>query len=106
MNKNDVWDDEINPDGISKPLHGLFEEVWDRGYCCDTVDGTWYEVYVTENLKDIYQKINLDDPDDFDRFGRFHDLNLSCFEEFGQITFFVPNDEDEFTLDYLTEIFA
>ena len=46
MRKNDVWDEEINPDFISDPLENLNSIVWDRGYFKETDDGVWYEVYV------------------------------------------------------------
>jgi hypothetical protein len=52
MKKNDVWNEEINPDFISDPLdrltHNLSPDVWDRGYYKETDDGIWYEVYVND----------------------------------------------------------
>ena len=41
MKKEDVWNPEINPDGISEEVHTLNELVFDRGYCCETDEGTW-----------------------------------------------------------------
>ena len=38
MKKFDVLDEELNPDGIAKPLQGLAPDVWDRGYCANTDD--------------------------------------------------------------------
>ena len=46
MKKEDVWNPEINPDGISEPIENLSTDVWDRGYYLETDEGIWYEVYV------------------------------------------------------------
>ena len=54
MKKNDVFDTDINPDGISDEISDLDEDIFDRGYCFETVDGTWYEVFVSENIKIIF----------------------------------------------------
>ncbi len=105
MKKNEAFDDEINPDGISKPISGMDEDVWDRGYCCHTDDGTWYEVYLSEDMKEAYGEFDMSDPDNKERFGGFHDFDVSMFEDYGQITFFVPNGEEEFTFEALEEIF-
>ena len=59
MRKNDVWDEEINPDFISDPLENLNSIVWDRGYFKETDDGIWYEVYVNEKIKQKIPKIDL-----------------------------------------------
>ena len=53
MKKNDVWNEKINPDGISDQLENLEPEVWDRGYYKETDDGIWYEVYVNDEIKKI-----------------------------------------------------
>ena len=37
-------------------------------------------------------------------FGNFHDMMLDHYESDNQITFFVPNDEEQYTLDELTDI--
>jgi hypothetical protein len=105
MKKHEVFDDEINPDGISKALSGLDEDVWDRGYCCDTDDGTWFEVYLTDELREAYGSFDMSDEDMRERFGGFHDFDASMFEDYGQITFFVPKGEEKFTFDALEEIF-
>ena len=34
----------------------------------------------------------------------FHQLELSMYEEYNQINFFVPNHESDFTADEMTEI--
>ena len=34
----------------------------------------------------------------------FHQLELSMYEEYNQINFFVPNSESTFTADEMTEI--
>ena len=54
MKKEDVWNPEINPDGISEEVHTLNELVFDRGYCCETDEGTWWEVFVTDKIKKEY----------------------------------------------------
>ena len=105
MKKNDVFDTDINPDGISNEISDLDEDIFDRGYCCETDDGTWYEVFVSENIKNIHENIDLDNPDYKRNFSGFHDLELEMYEDYGQITFFVPNDEQEYTLDKIVEIF-
>ena len=51
MKKEDVWNAEVNPDGISSEIDGLTDLVWSRGYYCETDDGIWYEVYVNDDLK-------------------------------------------------------
>ena len=105
MKKHEAFDEEVNPDGISKVLEGLDEDVWDRGYCCITDDGTWFEVYLTGGMKAAYGSFDMTNPDMRERFGGFHDFDVSMFDDYGQITFFVPNDETEHTFDSLEEIF-
>jgi len=58
MKKKDVWNEDINPDGISEPIESLLTDVWDRGYYLETDDGIWYEVYVNDQIKKVYKKIN------------------------------------------------
>ena len=103
MKKNDVWNQDINPDGISEEVFGLTDLVWDRGYGCVTDDGIWYEVYVTDNIKKVYP-IDLSNEEDKETFEGFHDLMLDHYESDNQITFFVPNEEEVYTLSELTEI--
>ena len=105
MKKNDALDQEKNPDGIATPLTGLDDEVWDRGYYCETDDGIWYEVYVNENIKEIWGDFELVDDEEKEMFDGFSDFNVSMFGDYGQITFFVAKGDDENTLDALTEIF-
>ena len=57
MKKQDVWNEEINPDFISDPLDNLNTDVWDRGYYKETDDGIWYEVYVNDQIKKAYPKM-------------------------------------------------
>ena len=64
MKKEDVYNDEINPDGISDNLDYINQDVWDRGYYCETEDGIWYEVYVNDTIKSSYPKIDLSNEDD------------------------------------------
>ena len=59
MKKEDRFNEEINPDGISNPLENLTEHVWDRGYYLETDDGYWYEVYVNDDIKKYYPTIDL-----------------------------------------------
>jgi hypothetical protein len=105
MKKNDVWNEKINPDGISDQLENLEPEVWDRGYYKETDDGIWYEVYVNDEIKKIYPKIDLKNKEDKETFGKFKDIMLASYESDNQITFFQPNDEETYTLHELTEIF-
>ena len=90
MKKQDVWNEEINPDFISDPLEYLNSDVWDRGYHKVTDDGIWYEVYVNDQIKET--------------FGKFSDIFFDHYESDNQITFFVANDEEQYTLDELTDI--
>ena len=103
MKKEDVWNAEINPDGISEEVFGLTDLVLDRGYGCVTDDGIWYEVYVTDNIKKVYP-IDLSNEEDKETFEGFHDLMLDHYESDNQITFFVPNEEEVYTLSEFTEI--
>jgi len=105
MKKLEALNQDINPDGISIPLDGLDDEVWDRGYYCETVDGTWYELYVVDSIKELWGDFSLNDPEEKEMFECFSDFNVSMFEEYGQITFFVPIGDEENGLDALTEIF-
>lgn len=102
--KGDVFDEVKNPDFISSPIKNLEPEVWDRGYYCETADGVWYEVYVSQTIKGYYPTIDLSIEEDFDSFGGFNDLFLGNYEQYGQITFFVPKNESVYTLDELTDI--
>ena len=104
MKKKDVWNEEVNPDGISEPLENLTPDVWDRGYYLETDDGIWYEIYVNEQIKKYYPKIDLEDEKQKETFGKFHDIMLDHYESDNQITFFVPNNETQYTLDELTDI--
>ena len=104
MKKEDVYNDVINPDGISSDLDNLSELVWAKGYYCETDDGIWYEVYVNDKIKTGFPKIDLSMEEDKEQFGGFHDIMLDHYESDGQITFFVPNGEEEYTLDELTDM--
>ena len=59
MKKQDVWNEEINPDFISDPLDYINTDVWDRGYYKETDDGIWYEVYVNDQIKKAYKKLAI-----------------------------------------------
>ena len=104
MKKEDVWNEEVNPDGISEPIENLSPDVWDRGYYLETDDGIWYEIYVNDQVKKKYPKIDLEDEEQKETFGKFHDIMLDHYKDDNQITFFVPNNETQYTLDELTDI--
>ena len=103
MKKQDVFNEEINPDFISDPLENLNSDVWDRGYYKETDDGIWYEVYVNDQIKKGTPKIDLNDEEDKEIYGKYSDIFLDHYESDNQITFFVPNDEELYTLDKLTD---
>ena len=105
MKKQDVWNEEINPDLISDSLDNLNADVWDRGYCKETDDGIWYEVYVNDQIKKAYPKIDIiNNEEDKETFGKFSDIFFDHYEDDNQITFFVANDEEQYTLNELTDI--
>mgnify|MGYP006126192557 CR=1 FL=1 len=47
------FDYDNYPDGISTSLDNLEPSVWDRGYYCETDKGVWYELYFSEEQKNI-----------------------------------------------------
>ena len=104
MKKNDVWNQEINPDGISNELKGLEPLVWFGGYFLKTDDGVWYEVYVNDTIKKETPNIDLSNTEDKETYENFHNINFDHYKDDKQITFFVPNDESKYTLDELTDI--
>ena len=55
-------------------------------------------------LKKYYPKIDLNDEEQKETFGKFSDIFFDHYESDNQITFFVPNDEKQYTLDELTDI--
>ena len=79
-------------------------DIWNRGYFLETDDGVWYEVYVNDKIKKKYSVISLSKKEDKEVFGNFHDIMLEHYNDYNQITFFVPNDESEFTFDKLEDI--
>ena len=103
MKKDDVWDEEINPNGISNPIKDLNKDVWDRGYFTETDDGIWYEVYVNDEVKS-YNSIDMNNEEQTQMFSGFNSIYIHDYDEYNQITFFEANDEDEFTLNTLEEI--
>ena len=103
MKKDDVWNDQINEDGISREL-SLDAGVWDRGYYCETEDGVWYEVYVNDQTKIYWPAINLLTVEHARRFENFDSILLDHYEADNQITFFVANDEKRYTLEAIDEI--
>jgi hypothetical protein len=98
--ENYEFDSDKYPDGISEEIDGLNSDVWDRGYYfCPDEGGTWYELYVTESVKESYPDVSED-------LAGFKGLYLGNYEEYNQITFFEPDSEDQYTLDEMTDIFA
>ena len=72
--------------------------------------GVWYEMYVNDLIKS--ENANIDEDIENEDLGLknslegFHALLLDHYEEHSQITFFVPNDEKEFTFNEMTNFFA
>jgi hypothetical protein len=106
--ENYELDYELYPDGISNELTIFEESVWDRGYYLETEEGVWYEIYVNDTIKSYYPTLE----EDFNNinsisynFRGFKGLWLGNYEDSSQITFFVPNDEKEFTFNEMTNIF-
>ena len=93
------------PDEIDEQIDDLDDEVWDRGYKCQTADGVWYEVFVNDTIKSILPDINTENEPYDAIFSGYKGLMLDFYEDYGQITFFVPNGESEKTLEALTEYF-
>ena len=106
MKKEDRFNEDINPGGISNEIKNLNSDVWDRGYYLETEDGFWYEVYVNDTIKKYYPRIDDKDSEIYEILEGFNDLDSFNYESDNQITFFVPNDENEYTLDELTDILA
>ena len=104
MKKEDVWNPEINPDGISDPIINLSLDVLDRGYFLETEDGTWYEIYVNEKIKKNYPVIDLNNKTQNEIFGKFNEIMFDHYEDDNQITFFVSHDEEKYNLDKLIDI--
>ena len=94
MKKEDVWDQEINPDFISDPLENLNSVVWDRGYFKETDDGIWYEVYVADRIKQKVPKIDLNNQKQ-KILKTFHDLLIDHYENENQITVLAANESDQ-----------
>ena len=90
---------EYPEDGVNEQLY-MEESVWDRGYYEETEDGIWYNLFVTEEIKGYYKT----EMAALEALYNFHELDLSMYEEYNQINFFVPNGESDFTADEMTEI--
>ena len=93
------------PDGGIEDQIDVDESVWDRGYSRKVDEGTWYEVYVNKKTHEETPTINLTD-DSFPGsvMGSYSCLRLDDYEDYGQITFFVPNDENHDDLVFLTDV--
>ena len=90
-------------------VNQLFEpnkDYWDRGYYEEIEEGIWYNVFVNEATKEGIPTVKKLEKIFLEKSAKFYELNLSMYEEYGQINFFVPNNESKFTLDEMTEIIA
>ena len=57
------------------------------------------------NFKENTIKIDIkNNEEDKETFGKFSDIFFDHYESDNQITFFVPNDEEQYTLNELTDI--
>ena len=90
-------------DGVNQDFYPN-SDVWDRGYYEETEDGTWYNVFVNETIKGYYPTCNALIDTFSEQETKFYELELSMYEEYGQINFFVPNGESKLTLDEMTDI--
>ena len=93
------------PDEIDEQIDDLDDEVWDRGCKCQTAEGVWYEVFVNDTIKSIHPNINTKNEPYDAIFSGYEGLMLDFYDDYGQITFFVPNGESDKTLEALTECF-
>jgi len=100
----------LYPDSISNSLTVFDNLIWDRAYYLETDDGVWYEMYVNDLTKS--ENANIDEDIENEDLGLknslegFHGLLLDHYEEHSQITFFVPNDEKEFTFNEMSNFFS
>ena len=95
------------PDGGIEDQIDVDESVWDRGYSREVDEGTWYEVFVNKEIHKKYPTINLT----YYSFpgivmDSYSSLRLDDYEDYGQITFFVPNEENNYTLSELTDVLS
>ena len=90
---------EYPEDGVDEEIN-LNELVWDRGYCKVTEEGSWYNLFVTEQIKGYYpnKKEALAALNDF------YELDLSMYEEYNQINFFVPDVDRTYNVEEMTDI--
>ena len=62
-------------------------------------------VYFTKITKKYYPKIDIkNNEEDKETFGKFSDIFFDHYESDNQITFFVAKDEEQYTLNELTDI--
>ena len=98
-----ILDELKYPDGISSPLEDLNDWVWEKGYYCQTEEGIWYELYLSRDQRKYYPNTKV--LEETMEETNYDSLYLGNFEEYNQITFFVPNDEEEWTYEELTDKF-
>ena len=90
---------EYPEDGVDEEIN-LNELVWDRGYTKVTEEGSWYNLFVTQQIKGYYpnKKEALAALNDF------YELDLSMYEEYNQINFFVPDVDRTYNVEEMTDI--
>lgn len=102
----------VNPGEIDKPIAGLHDGLWDRGYYKEVQGGIWYEMYAAESRKPWNpDNLHIDAVDEDGEYcwgslRLFHGMMLDHYADYGQLTFFVPDDETHYTLDELSEELA
>ena len=98
-----ILDEEKYPDGISIPLENLDSWVWKMGFYCETEEGVWYELFLSDEQRKYYP--DTKDLEESMEESNYDSLYLGDFQDYGQITFFVPNGEEEWTFEELTDMF-
>ena len=92
-------------EGVNQSFE-LNKDYWDRGFYEETEEGIWYNVFVNEATKEGIPTIKKLEKIFLEKSAKFYELDISMYEEYSQINFFVPNNESKLTLDEMTEIIA
>ncbi len=90
---------EYPEDGVDEEIN-LNELVWDRGYIKVTKEGSWYNLFVTEQIKGYYPN----EKEALAALNDFYELDLSMYEEYNQINFFVPDVDRTNNVEEMTDI--
>ncbi len=90
---------EYPEDGVDEEIN-LNELVWDRGYIKVTEEGSWYNLFVTEQIKGYYPN----EKEALAALNDFYELDLSMYEEYNQINFFVPDVDRTNNVEEMTDI--